>query len=119
MKEGETGIKKKKECCVYDDDGVYLILVQGVGGVYLYEGITDTKSSCLGFDHAVRLLVCLFIIVLSVQSLAAYICFSPPFFSTAFWLEIPLICILLWINDGWMDHLTWLPLSTRSCLLCR
>jgi hypothetical protein len=51
--------------------------------------------------------------------LAAYICFSPPFFSTAFWLEIPLICILLWINDGWMDHLTWLPLSTRSCLLCR
>lgn len=105
---------------MYDDDGVYLILVQGAGGVYLYEGITDTKSYCLGFDHAV-LFVCLFIHyrALSVQSLAAYICFSPPFFSTAFWLEIPLICILLWTKDGWMGHLTWLPLSTRSCLLCR
>lgn len=60
------------------DDGVYLILVQGAGGVYLYEGITDTKSSCLGFDHAVRLFVCLFIIMLSLSKVWLRIVVSLP-----------------------------------------
>lgn len=68
--------KKKKECRVYDD-GVYLILVQGVGGVYLYEGITDTKSSCLGFDHAV-LFICLFIIMLYLSKVWLRIFVSLP-----------------------------------------
>lgn len=103
---------------MYDDDGVYLILVK------VREASIYTRESRIQKVLAwvlIMLFVCSFVysLLCPLSKVWLRIFVSPPFLSTAFWLEIPLICILLWTNDGWMDDLTWLPLSTRSCLLCR